>query len=344
MTLGSGRAGTSVRAMPLGIAPVVVAAALMLAALSGCGQPADAVTAPDPVLAMLDVAWAQPGSDVDRMEQLVAECMADEGFAYLPSSSVTPDASSPADPAAGTAAGTAAGAGYGITSGPHPAPPAADANAAAVAALTPQERQAYWTALEGTAGGTDGTDGTDDTATSSDGSDGADWQYDWQQAGCRGRAQNAVYGDPATLDDAAALEAELGEARLAAASDPRVADLDATWAGCMQASGHADLASPDDAEAGIRGAWEALWASVWADVPADATAPDIAAAEAGAQPAVDDLARQEAAIAAADRACREQTDYDAARDAVTAEYRQRFYQAHRTALEEWFGASGGSDG
>ena len=313
-------------------APVVgigtATAGLAVAALAGCTASAAPATRTDPVLAMLDVAWSEPISDAARMESLVAECMAQAGFTYVPTSGEPAQGSG--SPAAG--ASLPSEPGYGIATGPRPAPPAADPNAATVAALSPAEQQAYRVALEGEAHpAPDG--GADDGA----------WQYDWQRAGCRGSAQHQVYGDPAQLDDAAALEAELAEARLAAASDPRVDELDAAWAACMAASGYAGYTAAQDAEASVQDAWDALWAQAWSGLPSDPSASDVAAAEAAAEPAVAELAAHERVLAAADRTCRDQVGYDDARDAVTAEYQDRFYQAHRAALEEWLGGDVGDD-
>lgn len=318
MTLGRERSPAPVRGVRTAVAGVAVAL------LAGCAASPDPGPAGDPVLELLDVAWSAPTSDVARMEQLVAECMADAGFTYVPTTGAA-TAGALDSPSGRTD-------GYGITSGAWPGPPDADPNAAAVAALAPTEQQVYWTTLEG-----DAVQVVEEV-----GGDGA-WQYDWQRAGCRGRAQHQVYGDPAQLDDAAALQAELAEARLAAAADARVAELDAAWAACMTTAGHPGLATADAAEAGVREAWDALWAQTWADLPADPSASDVAAAEAAAAPAVAELAAAEVALAAADRACRDQVGYDVARAAITAEYQQRFYQAHRTALEAWLAPADAAD-
>lgn len=319
MTLGREPCPAPVR----GARAAVAGAAIAL--LAGCAASPDAVPAADAVLELLDVAWSAPTSDVARMEQLVAECMADAGFTYVPTTGAS-SAGAPDSPSGQTD-------GYGITSSAWPGPPDADPNAAAVAALAPTEQQAYWTTLEGA---------TVQVAEEA-GGDGA-WQYDWQRAGCRGRAQHQVYGDPAQLDDAAALQAELAEARLAAAADARVAELDVAWAACMATAGHPGLTTADAAEASVREAWDALWAQTWADLPADPSASDVATAEAAATTAVAELADLEVTMAAADRACRDQVGYDVARAAVTAEYQQRFYQAHRTALEAWLAPAVAVDG
>ena len=296
------------------------------ATLGGCSVQASAPPADDALRASVDVAWSRQPSDAERLEQLVAACMAEAGFAYVPvvgtDASDGPAAVSPAD-ATGVAAdaagvGPEARTGYGVTAQEPPAPRPADPNAAVVAALTPAEQDAYRLALDGAARPDD-----------------ADGRYDWRRAGCRGSAQNAVYGDPATLDDAAALAADLAGARLTAASDPRVAELDEAWAACMRKAGHPGMASADDAEAAVRAAWDALWAQAWAALPADPSEDDVAAARAAAGPAVADLAEVETALAAADRACRTQIDYDAGRDTVEDEHRERFYEAHRAELDAW---------
>lgn len=306
-------------ALGRGRSAAVVVVAVAVGAACGCASTTDAIPADDPVLALLDVAWSDPTSDVARMELAVATCMAEAGFTYLP----TDDGGSPAT--GHVPEGTA----YGITSGPHPQPPAADPNAAQVAALSTAEQADYWAALDG-AGGEQADDGQ--------------WRYDWRGAGCRGWAQNQVYGDPTTLDAPAALAAELDRDRLAAESDPRLADLDAAWAQCMDAAGHPGFTAPGDAPAAIRAAWDSLWVGAWADLPADPSASDVAAAEAAVADATLALAVEETQLAAADRACRDAGGYDAARAVVTAEYQQRFYAAHRMALEELVATSAQAGG
>lgn len=301
-----------------GRAPAVAATLLAVALAGGCSTTTRALPDGDPAQALLEVAWADPTPDRARMEQLVADCMAGAGYTYLPATDV-PAATSAVPP---TATG---GLGYGITSGPHPLPEGVDPNAAEVAALTPDEQEAYWVALDG---------------TSDDAPDDGEWRYDWRSAGCRGWAQNQVYGDPAGLDGAAALQAELDRARLAADADPRVAELDEAWAACMAAAGHPDLTSAADAPASIQDAWTAVWKQAWSTLPPEPSAADVSAAEAAAQTSVELLATQEADLATADRTCRDTVGYDAVRATVAAEYRERFYAAHEAALREWAAASG----
>lgn len=311
----------------------VLTTVLVAAGTAGCDPSTDAAPALDDVRATLDAAWAEgtdPGSDMAQMELLIADCMAEAGFDYLPidygedatARNPASATSLPATPSAGTESDDAAGSGYGITSAPPPDPTNAwtDPNAAHVAQLSPPDQQAYWTALDG---------------QRSDTADDGEWQYDWRTAGCRGSAQNRVYGDPATLDQPAVIETELDQARLAAASDPRMAELDAVWASCMARAGHPDLATVTDAEATIRDAWDALWDEAFAGLPEDPSDADVAAATATARDDVAALAQREAATATADLTCRDAVGYEAERAAITTEYQDRFYQAHRAELEAW---------
>jgi len=318
-------------------AAATFAVAALLAA--GCAGEVEgaADVPPGPVEALFEAAWAQPPEGdvtaaVVRVEQLIAQCMADAGFAYTPvdqPDAVAAPLTEP-DPANGTRE-YAELYGYGVTADPaaaaEPAPAEAwiDPNAAYVQAMPPAEQQEYWAALQG-----DRAAGADD----------GEWQYDWRAAGCQGWAQNEVYGtDDQLADEFTTLQAELADARLAAAADPRVAELDAAWAACMADAGYPGLAEVGDAEAAVRDELTALRAQAWSALPAEPTQTDVAAAEQSAQDATDRLAEREIATALADLTCRDDVAYDVEQQRITSEYQQRFYQVHRVELEAWVASS-----
>jgi len=317
-------------------AAATFAVAALLAA--GCAGEVEgaADVPPGPVEALFEAAWAQPPEGdvtaaVVRVEQLIAQCMADAGFAYTPvdqPDAVAAPLTEP-DPANGTRE-YAELYGYGVTADPaaaaEPAPAETwiDPNAAYVQAMPPAEQQEYWAALQGEAAGAD--DG--------------EWQYDWRAAGCQGWAQNEVYGtDDQLADEFTTLQAELADARLAAAADPRVAELDAAWAACMADAGYPGLAEVGDAEAAVRDELTALRAQAWSALPAEPTQTDVAAAEQSAQDATDRLAGREITTALADLTCRDDVAYDVEQQRITSEYQQRFYQVHRVELEAWVASS-----
>jgi len=292
---------------------------------------------PGPVGALFEAAWAQPPEGdvtaaVVRVEQLIAQCMADAGFAYTPvdqPEAVTAPLTEP-DPAPGTRE-YAERYGYGVTADPAaaaepaPAEPWVDPNAAYVQAMPPAEQQEYWAALQG-----------DRAAAADDG----EWQYDWHAADCQGWAQNEVYGtDDQLADEFATLQAELADVRLAAAADPRVAELDAAWAACMADAGYPGLAQVGEAEAAVRDELTALRAQAWSAFPAEPTRTDVAAIEQSAQDATARLAGREIATALADLTCRDDVAYDVEQQRITSEYQQRFYQVHRVELEAWVASS-----
>jgi hypothetical protein len=318
-------------------AAATFAVAALLAA--GCAGEVSSATdvPPGPVEALFEAAWAQPPegdvtADVVRVEQLIAQCMADAGFAYTPVDQ--PEAVTAPPTAPGPARGTREYAeryGYGVTSTaavaePAPAEPWVDPNADYVRAMRPAEQEEYWAALQG-----------DQAAAADDG----EWQYDWRAAGCQGWAQNEVYGtdDDALADQFAALQAELADVRLAAAADPRVAELDAAWAACMAVAGYPGLARVGDAEAAVRDELTALRTQAWSALPAEPTQADVAAVEQSAQDAADRLAGSEIATALADLTCRDDVAYAVELQGITSEYQQRFYQAHRVELEAWVASS-----
>jgi len=317
------------------------AATFAVVALVAAGCAGDVRSAadvpPGPVEALFEAAWAQPPEGdvtaaVVRVEQLIAQCMADAGLAYTPVDQ--PEAATAPLTEPGPANGTREYAephGYGLTADPaaatEPAPAEAwvDPNAAYVQAMPPAEQEEYWAALQG-----------DQAVAADDG----EWQYDWRAAGCQGWAQNEVYGtDDQLADQLTTLQAELADVRLAAAADSRVAELDAAWAACMADAGYPGLARVGDAEAAVRDELTALRAQAWSALPAEPTRTDVAAVEQSAQDATDRLAGREIATALADLTCRDDVAYDAEQQRITSEYQQRFYQVHRVELEAWVASS-----
>src|SRR5665648_703159 len=196
--------------------------------------------------------------------------------------------------------------------------------------MSPAEQEEYWASLQG-----------DRAAAADDG----EWQYDWRAAGCQGWAQNEVYGtDDDQLADQLGLQrgelvGELADVRLAAAADPRVAELDAAWAACMADAGYPGLAQVGEAEAAVRDELTALRAQAWSAFPAEPTRTDVAAIEQSAQDATARLAGPEIATALADLTCRDDVAYDVEQQRITSEYQQRFYQVHRVELEAWVASS-----
>lgn len=256
-----------------------------------------------------------------RVEELIAGCMADDGFEYVP---VPPDErmSGPFDEAyALDPADFAERYGYGVTtlSATEPVAPT-DPNQQILENLSAQRRQAYLQALWGEAVPTDPDAADPDADQDRDGarpSPGGD-------QGCHGWANGQVYGDEDTGGMAAGharFEELLSELELLwerIENDPRLADTDQRWVECMTEAGYPGFDRPHAARQSVFDEYAALRG-------------------AGPEPAPDALASLrdfELALAPVDHACREE-HIDGPRRLVAYELEGRFVDQHRTQLEAY---------
>src|SRR5665648_813060 len=216
----------------------VTVAALTLAACGNEPEPEPTPTQESsPLEALLrDYLGDWSNEDVTRqlvaMEDLIATCMAGQGFDYTPIDY----------PAMGLdLTGETLGLEWGRRSSPSStatgSPPTPSWG------RTPPEQEAYYTALYG-----------EHHAEMSDPRAVAEAGWDWRDLGCTGSAQNeALSGDAAQQDQFAALQEEMTLMMETAAADPRLAQVNADWAACMADAGFADLAKVGDPEAAQSG-------------------------------------------------------------------------------------------
>lgn len=363
------------RAALLALAAVV---GLGLAACSGGDEPEPTPTPTEPEGTPLEALFSDylkewSGEDVSRrlaeMEDLVAACMAEQGFEYTPVdySSVEIDLSAGMELEYGSAE-FAAQYGYGITTDPFTSgtDEITDPNEAYVAAMSDAERDAYLTALYGegyaaTGGTTGGTaddtagetddDTAGDTATGDGATDGPLDDYDWEAAGCVGRAQHEVIATGIEDDTFAALQDEMLQMMTDAAGDPRLVQASRDWSACMLDAGFDGLARVGDGEAAIAAEVEAARTEVYGtgagSVPTD---PGAAAREAlrrgfadpGLDAALEDalaaITPREIDMAVADARCREQTGYDDVKRTVDTQYQLAFLGEHADEIQAWMAA------
>ncbi len=243
-----------------------------------------------------------------RGEELVAECMAEQGFEYLPQPLLVNEPA-PDEPEQGTRE-FAERYGYGIFLQPRyvtndGASDLRDVNADIKATMSLAERAEYDRALHGT--------GEDNFVMSGD-------EVDLEVTGCSGvMIDYSINGggksDPVYVDASAYVQ-HIDEVLLA--EDPRVAAADARWAECMSDAGWPGLASQPDAS---------LLAFEWLD----------ALIAAMTEPGPEVLA-DEVSLALADFDCTESTGYHAIRTELRDELQQEYVDDHREELEGWLAA------
>lgn len=319
------------------LAPLALAATAVLAV--GCSgsdepEPTPTPTASDsPLEALLEEYlgdWSneQVNAQLVRMEELVAECMAEQGFDYTPVDYTAMDldlTGEGLDAEWGTAE-FAQEYGYGLTTNPvlgdETAPE--DPNAEYVAAMSASEQDAYYRALYGDEYETLSTD-PEAAATTS-----------WEDLGCTGAAQNEMLGVAGEEDEFTALQEEMATMMASADADPRLNQANADWAACMAGRDHPGLTAVGDAEAEITAELTRLQQEAYAAATDPTTGVvDEAAAQAALAAPLAELGEREVVTAVDDAECRVESGYDDVRAEVDAEYQAEFLAEHRTELLQW---------
>jgi hypothetical protein len=203
----------------------------------------------------------------EKVEKLVAACMTAEGFDYIPVDQNPPEQVTDYMDAYGTAE-WAAKHGYGAfptddeTAQMDEQIASEDPNGDYVASLSDGEIGAYYEALQGP------PTGRDDVAAMKDGDVP---EYDWEGAGCLGRAQHEVLGDDPTqsarFEPLVAAMNALEQDQLA---DPAMAPIDAEWSECMAAAGFAGLPTKQSAVDAVFAQSTDYWDSGATDEPTQA--------------------------------------------------------------------------
>ena len=257
---------------------------------------------------------------ISATEAIVAECMAAQGFEYVPSApEISSGGAAPIDLSEFDEAEAARTEGYGIIA-PDLAvrdPRVPSPNALIREALTPAERLAYDRALDGFV-----RDENDENVFGDDGNlvrvDGVG-ETCRDQANERNRELKAEY-TPAVLDDPIWNEftKESSEIEGRFEADQRVLDIDAQWSECMTDRGFESLENPWAAYSLVMEPWEA-WKSAHRSDDGTLSASD---------PEIARLQASEIAIAVTDLECRSEVDYDTRRQAILFAYEQQFVDAH----------------
>ena len=280
-------------------------------ALTGCsGEPVtrDVVPVDGPVTAILRAAWgdfgvAKRAGQEAAAENLVAECMAAEGFEYVPrDDSPTGDPSSEEDLVDQNTEEWIAQYGYGIVMDMEPTVQHADEepagqldpNADYLAALSESEVTAYFQTLYGTQPEL----ADEETGISVD---------SWEDQGCRGWAQHEVAGgeqDPTT--------------------DPRVLEATAAWADCMADAGFTGLTTPDSGHNSVQAQ------NVFVDEHGNPASPS--------QDAISAFRELEISTALTDFRCTEKVDWQGVRDEVNRKGEELWIKDNEVALDEFTAA------
>lgn len=273
-----------------------------------------------------------PDADADAMalqmaatEALVAQCMHDLGFDYVPVD-YSPSGSTTSLDVDWGSLEYAEQYGYGVTTdawgGPLVEADVDDPNQERVEAMSESERAAYFTALWGEQ--SFGPDADDESFD----------EYSWEEGGCQGRAQHEVEQSTAAQDElAAGLREDLAAMWEELSTDPRLTELHGTWSTCMADAGFPGLRTVENGLTSIIEKVDAVYDRSFSGAADDAAATDGAELGASLEEQLAALTPIEIDTAVADATCQAEVGYDDAEWAVNDDYQQRFVDAHREDLD-----------
>lgn len=268
-----------------------------------------------------------------QQEDLVAECMADQGFEYNPQSSGGVFVSS--DDQDGPQWGTLEFAeqyGYGAFGWPgedqipeEDPEEWVDPNQEITESMSESELTAWQEALWGVQSEPEIDPETGEEI----------WEYNWEEGGCQGWAQHELEADDPwgglmqLQEDPRFTElfAEMNDLYTDMQSDPRGKELNSEWAACMADEGYT-FGEPTEAEQSIYDLSNSLWDE---HDGTDTWEPD--------PDLVEEYKAQEISTAVADFTCREKIDYQQKQLEIQFEIEQEFVDSHKDALEEFAAAA-----
>lgn len=304
-----------------------LSASALILTLAAC-SPGDDTTASEdeyysPLNEYLSAVWGGDVSEEDWMvraeeeqrirEDIVAECMVEQGFEYTPFvdmgwSSSSGDEWKPDDREWVAQWGYGAAKSPGMNDAPDPEEQVVDPNQEYVQSLSESEMMAFYEALYG-------PQPTEDELNE-DGS----YDYNWETAGCQGFAEHEVSGDnPMESDEHKPLMDSINEFYMQMQSTPELADIDAAWADCMADAGYSGFTTQYDAQESIYTELNSYYEGVTEFIEDD--------------PALEEIADREVELALADLACRESTDYRERRQDVAVELEEQFIADNKAALD-----------
>ncbi|MFE7845517.1 hypothetical protein ACFUTX_10045 [Microbacterium sp. NPDC057407] len=296
----------------------VWASAALALVLSGCAAtPAAEEGEPvSPLEKYLGAVWGTDMSEEEQQEhfarqmrereELVAACMTEQGFDYIPETQAGQVGEGPSwEP---DDRKWVAEYGYGYVNMPED--PGAeetyvDPNADYVESLPQSEQDAFYEALYG--------------PQTADGS-----ETDWS-AGCSGQADAQMGDDPAQAEEFQPVYDALSEMYTEVESRKEIVDLNAKWAACMDDAGHPGYTAQGDASESIMKRSDELFAESSEGIPDES--------------AMDELAKDEVELALVDLECREKVNYRDEFQRVQFAVEEEFIEDHKPMLDKMVAAA-----
>lgn len=258
--------------------------------------------------------WMARAEEEQReREEIVASCMAEQGFEYVPFvdmgwSSSSGEEWNPDDREWVAQYGYGAVRYPGMNDVPEPEEVVEDPNQDYVMSLSESEMNAYYEALYG-------PQPTEEEL----GEDGS-YEYNWETAGCQGFAQNEIEKDnPVNSDEHKPIMDAMNEFWMGIDQQNVFAELDAEWATCMADAGHGGFEKQFDAQDSIYQALNSYYEGMTEYIEDD--------------PALDAIAEQEIELALVDLECRDEVNYREQQREITVALEEEFIAANKPALD-----------
>ncbi|MGV8883676.1 MAG: hypothetical protein ACOH19_16130 [Rhodoglobus sp.] len=279
----------------------VATATILLASLTACSAGADGGggkldPAKSPLSTYFDAIYG--GTDEDtyaaqqvQVEEMVAACMSDEGFEYIPVDQTQGQTNFSGDEWKPDDEEWVAQYGWGVVN--YPGKPDAeeptentfvDPNQDYVAGLSESEQAAFYETLYGP-----------QPSEEEIGEDGS-YEYNWEDGGCYGAAQHEVQGDnPFDDEKNKPLIESMNKIYENIQTDPRMVEANAKWASCMADAGFDGYANAQEAQNKFYDELNALYEGA-----PEGLQPD--------DPKLKELGTREIEIAVADLKCAKEAD------------------------------------
>ena len=304
------------------VRPLVIGVAALL--LAGCTGPTGGEKLDpekSPMSKYFDAMYGNQDEDAwaeqqEQVEELVAACMTDEGFEYIPVDQDQFGFVEEDGPEWGSKE-FAELKGYGMQQSPEEieemnsqSEEYVDPNQDYVATLSESEQAAFYEVLYGP--------GVPEEELDEDGSS----EYDWTTAGCYGAAQHEVQGEQPYDDDKyKSLFDDMQEMYEDLQKTPELKKADADWADCMADAGEPGFKTKQDAVMSIQDDLNAIY-------EANPTG------EIDQTEELEELREREIELAVIDFECGEKVDYEQRTLAGQFALEEKFIKAHQKQLDE----------
>lgn len=329
--------------------PLAVCSATVLAlVLAGCSGTADAELdyADSPLTKYLSSAYGGDLSPEEQQkqfeerqreqEELIAQCMAEEGFEYTPNvqsgGMVFGDDGVEWEPEKKE---WVEKWGYGIVDNPYnetseeqPSEEYVDPNAEYVQSLSESEQTAFYETAYGVP--------PEEDELGEDGS----YEYNWEDAGCQGWAQHELEGDdPWQSDEFADLRAKMDELWTTMQDSPEYSDLNSEWAACMDEGGEPGFASPMEAQQSISDEQTAIFEEAYGDGSTEVDTESSDFVDPSTSPEMEALGEREIELALVDLGCRTETAYMKTSLEIQFALEEKFIAENKADLEAFKAAA-----